>query len=76
MEVIDAGMFKESSDNAGNRDIFTDTGNSRSQAANTPYLQINAHSGLRCTVQSSNTQRINECIHFEYDVPVTVVSMP
>jgi hypothetical protein len=45
-EIINPGMLQKPANNGGHFDILTDTGNSRAEAADAAYLQLNVQTGL------------------------------
>src|SRR5262245_5053459 len=57
-KVIDAGVLQETADDGCHRDGVTHARDTGSEAANATHLEVNAHPGLRGTVERLDTWRV------------------
>src|SRR5213076_865339 len=67
LEIADAAVFEEAVHDAAHRDVFTDTGNAGTQAANAAHDEVDLYSRLRGLIQRFNYLRIHQGVHFGDD---------
>jgi hypothetical protein len=74
-KIVDPHVFKKTPDHRGDSDGFADPGKARSQTTDTPHLKINPDSGLRCVVERLDTLRIDQRVHLESDISITMLAV-
>ena len=72
-EVIDPRVFEEPADDCGDPDVLTDAGNTWPETADAPDLQLDLHPGLRGRIERRDAGRVDEGVHLEDEVPVTLL---
>ena len=69
-------MFEKAIDDADDPDVFTEAGNPRSQAADTPDVEKNLHAGLRRSAEGLDDFGIGEGIHLGPDQALLPLPLP
>ncbi len=70
VEVVDARMLQEAADDTHHLDIIADSGDARTQAANTANDQIDLHARLGRHIEMADDLAIHQRIAFEDEPPL------
>src|SRR5512138_591203 len=74
-EVVNATMFKETSNDTSHMNCLTYALNPWTQAANTSHNQINAHPCLGGAIESMDNWRIHQSVHLKDEMPIAMFKM-
>src|SRR5690606_17343806 len=75
VEVVDAAVFQKTSHHAEHPDRVANTLDARPETTDTAHDQINTHPIARGGVQRPDYLAVNEGVHLEDHVAVTVLAM-